>query len=240
MPQVAAQSRWGTRRQTGVEGFAAETMQLITELTPVAWVTMHLFDEDARRIWLGSRGIPTEFRVAYYEEQMWRMDPLATTRACGGERSLTGLQSAETRWESGKVCCYRSFLNSFRVTDAAEMVFMNGGEPIGGMSLLWTDPAGSSLSHDLQLITKLHRYIQLSFDAALRSSLIGWRKSLAREFGLTPREVQVVEAVCAGRSNHEVAQDLSISLATVKTHLLHIFEKMQVPNRAALVRRVLQ
>jgi len=228
------------RRQTGLEGFAAETMQFITNVCPVSCVTMHLFDEDARRIWLGSRGFPARFRAAYYDEQMWRIDPLANTRACGSERSLIGLQSAETRCQSVQVTRYRSFLSSFGVRDAAELVFLHSGEPIGGMSLLWTDPAGGSLSKDQGMLTKLHRYIQVNFDAALGSHLIGWRKGLIREFGLTQREVQVVEAVCAGRSNHEVAQELSISLATVKTHLLHVFEKLQVPNRAALVRCVLQ
>ena len=240
MTLFQVQGQTGPRRQTGLEGFAAETMQFITELSPVSWVTMHLFDEDARRIWLGSRGISARFRAAYYDEQMWCIDPLANTRACGGEHSLIGLQSAETRCQSVQVTRYRSFLNSFGIRDAAEFVFLHGTEPIGGMSLLWTEPSGGSLSEDQGLLTKLHRYIQLSFDAALSTHLIGWRKGLRREFGLTQREVQVVEAVCEGRSNKEVARELSISLATVKTHLLHVFEKLQVPNRAALVRCVLQ
>jgi DNA-binding CsgD family transcriptional regulator len=240
MTLFEVQGQSGIRRQTGLEVFAAETMLFITDVSPVSWVTMHLFDENGRRLWLGSRGIPAGFRAAYYDEQMWCIDPLANTRACGSERSLIGLQSAEMRCHSVQVTRYRSFLSSFGIRDAAELVFLHDDEPIGGMSLLWTDPAGSSLSKDQSLFTKLHRYIQISFGAALGSHLIGWRKGLIREFALTQREVQVVEAVCAGHSNHEIAQELSISLATVKTHLLHVFEKLQVPNRAALVRCVLQ
>ena len=240
MLQLDAQSPAATRRQTGLEGFAAETMRFLSELSPVSWVTMHLFDEGARRVWLGSRGVPVAFRTTYYEEHLWRIDPLATTRFRGCERSLTGLQTQESCCRPEHVQSYRVFLRSFGVTDAAEMVFLHDGDPIGGMSLLWTGVTGGSLLHDRERLTNLHRYIQLSFDTTLRSHSIGWRKSLVRRFGLTSREVEVVDAVCGGLSNHEVAETLSISLATVKTHLLHVFAKLQVPNRAALVRRALQ
>jgi DNA-binding CsgD family transcriptional regulator len=240
MLQVDAQWQSGIRQLTGLEGFATETMRFLVELSPVSWVTMHLFDEAARRVWLGSRGFPTAFRTRYYEGQMWRIDPLATTRSCGSGRSLTGLQAQESRCPQPQVQAYRAFLHSFGVTDAAELVFAHDGEPIGGMSVLWTGPSGGSLSQDQALLTHLHRYIQLNFDSTVRNHAIGWRKSLVREFGLTAREVDVVEGVCAGRSNHEVAEELNISLATVKTHLLHVFAKLQVSNRAALVRRALQ
>ncbi|MDM7854973.1 response regulator [Cellulomonas alba] len=52
---------------------------------------------------------------------------------------------------------------------------------------------------------------------------------------LSPRELQVLELVAAGRSNHEAAADLFISEATVKTHLLNIYAKLGVGDRAAAV-----
>jgi len=53
---------------------------------------------------------------------------------------------------------------------------------------------------------------------------------------LTDREVQVLVAVAAGGTNRAVAQDLGVSEATVKTHLLHIYAKLEVRDRAAAVR----
>lgn len=52
---------------------------------------------------------------------------------------------------------------------------------------------------------------------------------------LTAREVDVLECVAAGMTNAAVAKELSISLATVKTHLIHIFQKLQVDDRTAAV-----
>jgi DNA-binding NarL/FixJ family response regulator len=51
---------------------------------------------------------------------------------------------------------------------------------------------------------------------------------------LTPRERQVVHEVVGGRTNKEIAQELCVSLQTVKHHLTNIFEKVGVHNRLEL------
>ena len=52
---------------------------------------------------------------------------------------------------------------------------------------------------------------------------------------LTVRELEVVRLVARGASNREIARDLRISEATVKTHLLKIFEKLGVADRTSAV-----
>ena len=52
---------------------------------------------------------------------------------------------------------------------------------------------------------------------------------------LSPRELEVLELIAAGCSNREVARRLLISEATVKTHLLHVFDKLGVRDRTAAV-----
>jgi two-component system nitrate/nitrite response regulator NarL len=51
---------------------------------------------------------------------------------------------------------------------------------------------------------------------------------------LTPRERQIVEQICEGLKNKEIAQALSITAGTVKVHLMHIFEKTGVKDRFEL------
>lgn len=57
------------------------------------------------------------------------------------------------------------------------------------------------------------------------------RRSLPR---LTPREKEILQQVCAGLKNKEIAQVLSITPGTVKVHLMHIFEKTGVKDRFEL------
>ncbi len=53
--------------------------------------------------------------------------------------------------------------------------------------------------------------------------------------GLTPREMDVLRLIAAGRSNDEIARELYVSGATVKTHINHLFAKTGARDRAQLV-----
>ena len=52
---------------------------------------------------------------------------------------------------------------------------------------------------------------------------------------LTPRELEVLKLVAAGASNREIGQDLMLSEATVKSHLVHIYDKLGVRSRTSAV-----
>ncbi len=59
-------------------------------------------------------------------------------------------------------------------------------------------------------------------------------ESKEKSYGLTRRELEIVEAIVSGCSNREIAQKLSLSEDTVKHHLTHIFDKLGVSNRLEL------
>ncbi|MEV4566182.1 response regulator transcription factor [Nonomuraea sp. NPDC049419] len=52
---------------------------------------------------------------------------------------------------------------------------------------------------------------------------------------LTPREIQVLECAARGLSNPETGRELFISEATVKSHMMRIFDKLSVTDRTAAV-----
>lgn len=55
-----------------------------------------------------------------------------------------------------------------------------------------------------------------------------------RELGLTQREAEVANHICKGMSNGEIAEELCISETTVKKHVSHIFEKLEISKREEL------
>ena len=57
---------------------------------------------------------------------------------------------------------------------------------------------------------------------------------------LSPREIQVLRLVAAGYSNPAIARELFIGEATVKTHLLHVFDKLGVSDRTRAVTLALE
>lgn len=54
---------------------------------------------------------------------------------------------------------------------------------------------------------------------------------------LTAREIEILQRLATGASNRQLARALFISEATVKTHLVHIYDKLGVDNRTQAVDR---
>jgi DNA-binding NarL/FixJ family response regulator len=55
--------------------------------------------------------------------------------------------------------------------------------------------------------------------------------------GLTPRELEILEAIAAGLSNREIGERLHVSENTVKTPSSRVFEKLGVQRRVQAVQR---
>lgn len=63
--------------------------------------------------------------------------------------------------------------------------------------------------------------------------------SLFAAHGITKREAEIIELICEGKTNQEIADRLFISLTTVKDHNYVTFQKLGVRNRTELTRLVL-
>jgi DNA-binding CsgD family transcriptional regulator len=57
------------------------------------------------------------------------------------------------------------------------------------------------------------------------------------ELGITPRELEILEAIAAGFSNREIAERLFVSENTVKTHTARLFEKLAARRRTQAVQK---
>jgi DNA-binding CsgD family transcriptional regulator len=76
-----------------------------------------------------------------------------------------------------------------------------------------------------------------TFAVTVRSSgadIVAFR----RRYRLSGREGQIVELVCRGAANRDIARTLGITVATAKKHLGRIFDKVGVDSRAQLMARL--
>ncbi|MGW7680438.1 response regulator [Kribbella sp. NPDC054772] len=81
---------------------------------------------------------------------------------------------------------------------------------------------------------------QSILDADVQRRLIEGTTSTSRpvdasDSGLTPRELEVLRLIAEGLSNTEIARQLVVSEATVKTHINHLFAKANLRDRAQAV-----
>jgi len=63
-------------------------------------------------------------------------------------------------------------------------------------------------------------------------------KEFLSKYGITDREREIILKVMQGKSNDDIARELVISLATVKTHLHNIYKKIGIDSRFDLLARV--
>ena len=63
----------------------------------------------------------------------------------------------------------------------------------------------------------------------------GYYDKLCQRYGLTNREGEMLDLAVRGFSNEEIAQQLNISIHTVKKHFNSIYSKMGVHNRVQIM-----
>jgi DNA-binding NarL/FixJ family response regulator len=71
--------------------------------------------------------------------------------------------------------------------------------------------------------------------AVYRSAPTGVRTPDRRLEGLTPRELEVLALIGQGHTNPEIARHLFVSEGTIKTHINHLFTKLDLRDRPAAI-----
>ena len=69
---------------------------------------------------------------------------------------------------------------------------------------------------------------------AEQASKVGMEHVFER-YGVTKRERQIVQKICLGKTNQQIANELFISLQTVKDHTHRIYSKIGINSRMQLV-----
>ena len=111
----------------------------------------------------------------------------------------------------------RAGATGFQLKDAPGEEIMRSARVVaeGGA---WLDPAVTG-----RVLTTYRSTAPANDDAAARAEQ------------LTPRELDVLRMMGRGASNTEIAEELFVSEATVKSHIGHIFTKLDLRDRAAAI-----
>jgi DNA-binding CsgD family transcriptional regulator len=94
----------------------------------------------------------------------------------------------------------------------------------------------SSIPYALYGTFLINYFAHYPVPAALGSEELS--EDFLSKYGITNREGEIIRKVMQGKSNADIADELFISLATVKTHLHNIYQKVGVDSRFDLLARV--
>jgi DNA-binding CsgD family transcriptional regulator len=221
-----------------IDRFGDETTQVVCRTLGAAWGSFYRLASGHRPFAFRSLGIPAEFGAAYAKQDMQHVDPLHPFRLVPRKHRFLTMGDARVQ-NPARHRDFLSFLRAYGGQDAAEMIFSYQGRAIAGLSIVWTErkPEHRAL---LELGNTLHSYIEFNLGAMWPGlGLAGATGGTAAECTFTGREKEVIDVVCRGLTNEQIAWHLNIGLATVKTHLIHIFKKAGVETRGELISRML-
>jgi len=107
---------------------------------------------------------------------------------------------------------------------------------LGTWGIVWKDSSTELLIKSIRCVRAGQYWLGRDTVAGIAQALrqLHASKTGRQDFGLTPRQREIVGAIAVGCTNKDVAQSFSLSEQTVKHHVSNIFDKLGVFNRLEL------
>ena len=178
--------------------------------------------------------------VALWKEQTQKHDRLRWVLY--GSQSIIFRESAldpEDRLLTSEI--YRTFYQPNRLCYSIGTCDYFREEPVGLLRLYRREENGPFRDRDQFVLAQLNKHLsyRLAYEAKKGDSHFfyakGYHDKLCQQYGLTTREGEMLDLAVRGFSNEEIAQQLSISIHTVKKHFNSIYSKMGVHNRVQMM-----
>ena len=154
--------------------------------------------------------------------------PVSAPERMGMPLVLTDAVSERRFRQTGLYC---ELMRPFGIRNVMKLFLAPYGDT--GSALVFDTSRGSFGENDRAVLKRLApALIRFQCNARLRFPEPGAPDALRL---LTPRERTVLARAAVGETNAEIAQALYIGESTVRKHLEHIYDKLEVRNRAAAV-----
>ncbi len=227
---------WGTRAMhkildTSGDAQILHMIDFASGVLRATGVVFYWLGDNAEMFGFQGRGVPDDF-LARYCAGMNRYDPLLARRLVHANRRIAWLREEAPPVPGAPA--YMEFLGAYDFVDNLEFLFWDNGGPFAGLGVLRNrgDPPLETATADIGAIQKYFEFNMLMHPRQREARL---NAVLTHRFGLTRREVEAVALLCAGASNNDIAESMGVRLATAKTHIVNIMDKLGVGNRASVV-----
>lgn len=228
--------------ETDLQSFIFQTFYCLQLLIPYTNAYFVILNPDQSIDEIRSRSIamePDVFRT--YLDQYFGKDYLNLTFNLSQHSMAyrdTDLLNEDVRT---KTDLYQGFLKPHHIPYGAGILLRRHGQNIGVLNLFRSESMDNFSDRDLQILKNLkdhlsHITYQLfgprGRDPQPVTQELLWKA--AQQFHLSERERETACFICSGRSNEEIAEQMGISISTVKKHVYHIFEKTNITKRSQL------
>jgi DNA-binding CsgD family transcriptional regulator len=218
--------------------FQQESLKLIDDLLVLKSSAFYLIDPNMSHKGVVTHNLAKEDDKLYQNHYM-HMDPLNPKLHEKGGETVVHMDSIMTSHFINQSAYYQDFLKPLNYRYVADIFFRAEGNIIAVITLLRDPLQGEFTNSELSLLRKLQPFLEYTLNTVYMPKRITERATIEDRYELTDRELDVVELVISGASNKAIAKELALGLATIKTHLQHIYHKAGVFSRAELLSQVI-
>ncbi len=137
-----------------------------------------------------------------------------------GNEGLSFIYTALERYPNIKICV---------ISGNEDPAIISAVMEKGASGFIPKSSANEVIFSAVQIILAGSQYFPMDL---LNKATVKTEKSLSR---LTPRQLDVLKSMAEGQANKQIADNLNISVGTVKTHITAIFEELTVTNRTQAI-----
>ena len=110
----------------------------------------------------------------------------------------------------------------------------------GATGYMLKSTSSDELVNAIQTVNEGKALLHPDATAQLLKEFVTIAQNKAKDYGLSNREMEVLQLLSEGNTNKEIAKALWISEQTVKTHVAHIFDKLGTSDRTETVAQALR
>jgi DNA-binding CsgD family transcriptional regulator len=133
---------------------------------------------------------------------------------------------------------FLNFMQRWQVEDTAEFFFRKrDGQPIFGLSIFREQGKAKFNQQEKKIFEAFHR---LSIDHFHHHVDMINKDKIMDQYQLTKKEIVVLEELFTNLEAVQISQKLNCSLSTIKTHVQHIYQKLNVNSRQELVCKLIR
>lgn len=214
--------------------FQQKALDLIQSLIAISSAVFYLLDPDMNHRGSIFFNIDREVDKEYCK-RFYHLDPLDPRKFHDTDDQVVTIDSQMPFHKLRQTIYYQDFMQPNNHRYVADFFFRQQGRIVAVLSCLRQESLGPYTSEELTLLRNLQPFLEYTLNAVYLPRRIGQRQSLGEKYALTQRELDVLELVITGGNNKQIAAELALGLATVKTHLIHIFKKTGVSSRTELL-----
>ena len=218
--------------------FQQESLKLINSFMLIKSAAFYLIDPN-----MSHKGIVTHNMAKaedkLYQSRYMHMDPLNPNLFENSSETVVHMDSIMSAQFIEQSVYYQDFLKPLNYRYATDIFFRSEGKIIAVITLLRDESQGEFTEEELSILRKQQPFLEYVLNTVYLSKRVEERNTIEERYHLSSRELDVLELMISGANNKAIAKELTLGLATVKTHLQHIYQKIGVASRTELLSRVI-